>query len=144
LAAGFFRARLADVKAGLHNPGYAGLQPPFPKVRLRFGCGGGRRSSLSPRRRAASEEAYVSNEERCRGAAARYRNLRKLTKDPDTRRAYGELERLWLEMAAVAEEFDIDRACPSPRDDQGGRDLPPQAGLGSHAAITASLQLQCS
>jgi hypothetical protein len=49
----------------------------------------------------------VSNEERCRGAAARYRSLRKLTRDPDTRRAYGELERLW---AAVAEEFDIDRA----------------------------------
>jgi hypothetical protein len=52
----------------------------------------------------------VSSEERCRGAAARYRSLRKLTNDPDTRRAYGELERLWLEMAAVAEEFDIDRA----------------------------------
>jgi hypothetical protein len=51
----------------------------------------------------------VSNEERCRGTAARYRNLKKLTSDPDTRRAYGELERLWLEMAAVANEFDIDR-----------------------------------
>jgi hypothetical protein len=50
----------------------------------------------------------VSNKDRCRGTAARYRSLKKLTNDPDTRRAYGELERLWLEMAKVAEEFDTD------------------------------------
>ena len=50
----------------------------------------------------------MSNEERCRGTAARYRSLKKLPNDPDTRRAYGEIERLWLKMAAVAEEFDSD------------------------------------
>ena len=52
----------------------------------------------------------MSNEERCRGRAARYRSLKKLTNDPDTRRAYGELERLWLEVAAVAEKLDFERS----------------------------------
>jgi hypothetical protein len=48
----------------------------------------------------------MSNASRCLDAAARYRRLAELTKNSETRRAYGELARLWQEMAAPAESVD--------------------------------------
>ncbi len=47
-----------------------------------------------------------SNASRCRATAAGYARAAALADDCDTRRAYGELERLWSEMAALAERFD--------------------------------------
>jgi hypothetical protein len=48
----------------------------------------------------------MSNASRCRKRAARYRALAAETKSPETARAYARLERLWLEMAPLAESVD--------------------------------------
>ena len=47
-----------------------------------------------------------SDASRCRATAAGYARAAALADDCDARRAYGELERLWSEMAALAERFD--------------------------------------
>ena len=47
-----------------------------------------------------------SNALRCRRTAAGYARQAALAQCGEERRAYGELERLWLEMAALAERFD--------------------------------------
>ena len=48
----------------------------------------------------------MSNALRCRKTAAGYGRQAVLSDDDAARRAYGELERLWSEMAALAERFD--------------------------------------
>jgi hypothetical protein len=54
-------------------------------------------------------EANMSNASRSRAAAARYAKLAENARDGQTRRAYSELERLWQEMARMAEVFDTRR-----------------------------------
>jgi hypothetical protein len=49
----------------------------------------------------------MSNASRSRAAAARYAKLAETARDAQTRRSYRELERLWQEMARLAEAFDM-------------------------------------
>jgi hypothetical protein len=51
----------------------------------------------------------MSNASRSRATAARYAKLAENARDGQARRAYAELERLWQEMAALAEAFDMRR-----------------------------------
>jgi hypothetical protein len=48
----------------------------------------------------------MSNASRCRATAARYAMLAEHARDAEARRTYRELERLWREMARLAESFD--------------------------------------
>ena len=49
----------------------------------------------------------MTNAERCRRRAAAYAKCGETTAHPHTRRRLRELERLWLEIAALAERFDM-------------------------------------
>jgi hypothetical protein len=48
----------------------------------------------------------MSNASRCRAIATRYAKLAETASDPELRRSYRNLERLWLAMASPAESFD--------------------------------------
>jgi hypothetical protein len=48
----------------------------------------------------------MSNASRCRATAATYARLADAAKTPTLRRSYQTLERLWLDMAPLAEDFD--------------------------------------
>ncbi len=48
----------------------------------------------------------MSNASRCRATAATYARLADATANPALRRSYLTLERLWLDMAPLAEDFD--------------------------------------
>jgi hypothetical protein len=48
----------------------------------------------------------MSNASRCQTIADRYAKLAAAAKEPDVRRAYENLHRLWLAMAPPAERFD--------------------------------------
>jgi hypothetical protein len=48
----------------------------------------------------------MSNASNCRRAAAHFARLAAQSDSAEERRAYAELERLWSDMAAVAERFD--------------------------------------
>jgi hypothetical protein len=56
----------------------------------------------------------MSNASQCRVRAARYRALAAAARNPDRARAYGKLERLWLEIAPVADA--VDRGSNAARD----------------------------
>ena len=49
----------------------------------------------------------MSNAKRCRRRAAVYAERAETAAHPQTSRALRELERLWLEIAAAAERFDV-------------------------------------
>jgi hypothetical protein len=48
----------------------------------------------------------MSNASRCRATAVTYTKLAEATGNAALRRSYRTLERLWLELAVVAEDFD--------------------------------------
>jgi hypothetical protein len=48
----------------------------------------------------------MSNASRCRATAATYARMAEATANPALRRSYQTLERLWLDMAPFAEDFD--------------------------------------
>jgi hypothetical protein len=50
----------------------------------------------------------MSNASRCRATAATYARLARTTPQAELRRSYQALERLWLQMAPLAEDFDRD------------------------------------
>ena len=54
------------------------------------------------------QRSTVSDPDRCRATAARYARLAGLSENADVRRAYLEIESLWLEAAAWTERLRLD------------------------------------
>jgi hypothetical protein len=61
---------------------------------------------MIPRVNRGAVEDVMSNASNCRRAAAHFARLAARSGNAEERRAYRELERLWSEMAALAERFD--------------------------------------
>ena len=49
----------------------------------------------------------MSDQERCQATAARYARLAEFAADPQKRRAYRDLERLWRELAVLVAGVDL-------------------------------------